>query len=147
MLINTVFSTAICFTPDWLRYGNACFKLFAERKTWIEAQDSCRSINSNLTSIHSADENDFVYETGSAFGLSSVWIGLNNLNSADERYEWIDGSNLTYTNWHDGEPNHSGNIENCTEQSFQAGKWNDLSCDRYHNLSYVCGKRLNLNWV
>jgi len=119
--------------------------VFPERKTWIEAQNSCRSINSNLTSIHSADENDFVSETGSASGSSFVWIGLNNFNSADERYEWADGSNLTYTNWLDGEPSNSGNIENCTALNVQARKWNDLSCDRYHFLSYVCGKRLNLN--
>ena len=137
------FSTAICSTPDWLRYQNSCFKKFTEEVNWLDAQQSCLSISSNLTSIHSAEENVFVRNVVSP-GSSSIWIGLNNLNSADGSYEWADGSNLAFKNWTDGEPNNNGPggiIENCTEFN-SAGAWNDLNCS-YHSLSYVCGKKWN----
>jgi len=132
----------MCSSPDWLRYGNACFKLVNEKGSWIDAQDACHDINSNLTSIHSAGENDFVRQIANTFGLHSVWIGLNNLNSADGNYKWVDGSDLSYTNWEDGEP--SGGIENCTAQWNSGLSWSDFNCDS-HFVPYVCGKRLNVN--
>ena len=131
----------MCPTPDWLRYGNACFKLVNQKEYWIGAQDACRNINGNLTSIHSAEENDFVRQMADALGLPAVWIGLNNLNSADGSYEWVDGSDLSYTNWADGEPSqYSGVIKNCTALNNDR-KWHNVNC--YTSaFTYVCGKRL-----
>ena len=72
-------------------------------------------------------------------GSSRLWIGFYNLNKTDHSYEWVDGSNVSFTKWSDNEP--SGINENCAE--FDAlGKWNDLNC-LPHNLNFVCGKNLN----
>jgi len=105
--------------------------------SWIEAQDACRSrYNSNLTSFHSAKESDFVRQIANIFRLDSVWIGLNKLDSADGNYEWVDGSDLTYTNWVIGEP--SGGIENCAAQWNSGLNWIDLPCASDYFLPYVC---------
>ena len=138
-----LFSTAICSTPDWLRFQNSCFKKFTEELNWFDAQKSCASINSNLTSIHSEQENNFVRQEVSP-GSFPIWIGLYNLNSADHSYEWADGTNVSFTKWNDNEPNNSGPLginENCTELNPE-GKWNDLNCSA-RNLTFVCGKKLN----
>ena len=51
------------------------------------------------------------------------------------------GDALAFTLWNDGEPNNSGNNENCVninqdEDSYVEGKWNDLSCDK--QARFVC---------
>ena len=69
---------------------------------------------------------------------AGVWIGLSNLYTSDLSYEWVDGSEVSFTGWKPGEPSYAYgmNRENCTEMS-DAG-WNDMPRDR--SLSYVCGK-------
>lgn len=130
--------TAICSTQDWLRYQNSCFKLVTEPKSWLAAQQSCVSINSTLASIHNSEENDIVHQFAVA-NKAGVWIGLSNLYTSDLSFEWVDGSEVSFTDWQPGEPSYVYQIytsENCTEMS-DAG-WNDL--DRNRSLSYVCGK-------
>ncbi|KAJ8307067.1 hypothetical protein KUTeg_015151 [Tegillarca granosa] len=53
---------------DWVSYGSNCYKVFnpaipSNRKTWMEARDYCRSIGSNLASIHSQAEDHFFSRT------------------------------------------------------------------------------------
>lgn len=134
-------STAICSTPDWLRFNDSCFKAFTEKVNWTKAQQNCRSLNSNLTSIHSAKENEFV-RSQVAPSVDRVWIGLTNLKTAKAVYEWIDGSDVSFTYWAPTEPNNSGGSENCTELYVKTGQWNDLDCS-IHKLGYVCGKPWN----
>ena len=67
----------------------------------------------------------------------TAWIGLTNLNSIGLSYEWVDGSNLSFTNWRLKEPSYmyQDTSENCTEILLN-GEWNDLNQNR--NLTYVC---------
>ena len=77
-------------------------------------------------------------------GLSNLWIGFYNWNSADNSYKWVDGSNVSFKNWDDKEPNNLGPLgttENCTEL-YTTGKWNDLNCLSF-NRSFVCGTKMN----
>ena len=51
------------------------------------------------------------------------------------------GDALAFTLWNDGEPNNSGNDENCVNvnqdsDSYVQGKWNDWSCD--NQARFVC---------
>ena len=78
-------------------------------------------------------------------GSPSVWIGFADLYSEDDRFEWVDGTYKSFTNWNYGEPNNMGpygSDENRTEFHSSDGGWNDLNC-AYYNKTYVCGKKLN----
>jgi len=130
--------TALCPTSDWLHFNESCFKAFTEKINWFKAQQNCRLFNSNLTSIHSDNENEFV-RNQLAVSLESVWIGLANLENEKAVYQWVDGSDVSFSNWKPGEPNNLGGSENCTDLNINTGQWNDLDCD-LHNRSYVCGK-------
>ena len=136
--VKNKLSTAKCPTADWLLFNDSCFKAFTEEINWFIAQQNCRILKSNLTSIRSSGENDFVRIQVAAFA-ENVWIGLTNLENAKAVYEWVDGSNVTFTNWVPREPNDFGGSENCTTLNITSGQWNDLDCG-FHNLSYVCGK-------
>ena len=54
------------------------------------------------------------------------WIGLTDSNT-EMTFEWIDDSELLYTNWRPGEPNEAGS-EDCVEIWDVTGVWNDKSC-------------------
>ena len=138
---SIIYFSAICVSQDWRRYQNSCFKLFHEYKTWISANKSCEKINSTLVSIHSSEENDAVHKL-IVKNDAPAWIGLTNLNSIGLSYEWVDGSNLSFTNWGYGEPSysHQGTFENCTEMGV-SGSWNDVN--QNHSLMYVCGKKIS----
>lgn len=88
---------------DWFYFNNSCFKLFKEELNEFDAQKSCTSIKSTLTSTYSAEENKFVHQLPVL--TSYAWIGLFNLNSTHHSYEWVDGSMVDFRNWDDGEPN------------------------------------------
>ncbi|XP_040469407.1 hepatic lectin-like isoform X2 [Falco naumanni] len=68
------------------------------------------------------------------------WIGLTDENSEGE-WEWIDGTDYktTFTFWKEGEPNNSGNNEDCAHL-WVSGKWNDVYCT--YECYYVCEKPL-----
>ena len=74
-------------------------------------------------------------------GSSYMWIGLSRkIDSHDDSFHWVDGSDLSFTNWGSGEP--SSINENCTEFVMRTGgKWNDLRCTVHK--SFICGKKLN----
>jgi len=78
--------------------------------TWHEAREDCLARGGDLASIHTDAENEHVFDlTG---GNVHVWLGLHE-NVDDETWHWIDGSEMNYTRWHNGEPNNHGGSEDC----------------------------------
>merc|ERR1712238_532039 len=52
-------------------------------------------------------------------------------------WEWDDGSKYSYSHWHSGEPNDSGNAEDCVEANWVGLNWNDLSCTSSRQAVYI----------
>eukprot|EP00746_Dinoflagellata_sp_MGD_P004126 gnl/MRDRNA2_/MRDRNA2_107984_c0_seq1.p1 gnl/MRDRNA2_/MRDRNA2_107984_c0~~gnl/MRDRNA2_/MRDRNA2_107984_c0_seq1.p1 ORF type:complete len:303 (-),score=70.58 gnl/MRDRNA2_/MRDRNA2_107984_c0_seq1:59-967(-) len=79
----------------WSLFTAFCYKHFWTMATWFEAEKSCREHDSNLVSIHSEAENQFVFQlTG---GLTA-WIGYTDLDK-DTHYQWSDSTQDDFTNW------------------------------------------------
>lgn len=84
-----------------------------------------------LACISNARENDIVANVISEQGANtSSYIGLiRNEENLDE-WLWADGSEVSYTNWNDGEPNNknekAGEVYD-NKRSNGAGKWNDCN--------------------
>ncbi|XP_071802727.1 alpha-N-acetylgalactosamine-specific lectin-like [Asterias amurensis] len=122
-----------CISP-WTSFGNHCYLLVTDAKTFDGAELYCQSLSrlgrpSHLASIMSQEENDFLVElatpmNGGAFRYT--WLGYGRDLSTGS-FVWIDGSPAgNYTNWAPGEPNNSGE-EDCVEM-FDTSMWNDKSC-------------------
>ncbi|KAL9950408.1 hypothetical protein ACROYT_G042896 [Oculina patagonica] len=77
----------------WSLFNKHCYKLnnFTEGKNWSDARETCLNLNSDLVSIKSEDEHNFVFAHLSNETRSIAWIGLQ-----DGSEVWSDGSNVTY---------------------------------------------------
>ncbi|XP_077771984.1 C-type lectin domain family 4 member K [Canis aureus] len=116
------------------KYFRGNFYYFSQvSKTWYSAQQFCMSRDSQLTSVTSESEQEFLYRT--AGGLS-YWIGLTKAGSEGD-WSWVDDTPFDKVQsaqfWIPGEPNneHCADIKVSSLQS-----WNDVSCDS--TLFFIC---------
>ena len=92
--------------------------MYKKQKTWEDAKQHCINTQSNLTSIHSEEENKFigkcdffkcVYWHLKKYlviknGGDHIWTGLY-FDTIGKRWRWIeDGSEATFSNWDAGRP-------------------------------------------
>ena len=74
-------------------------------QTWEGANELCGSASSGravLTSIHSTEENDYVYSLFNYKSGLDAWLG-GYLDSSGN-WAWLDGSLFDVANWATGEP-------------------------------------------
>ena len=81
--------------------------------------------------------NDFV---STNISTSSFWSGGGRGGGRYSDWLWLDGSSSSSNDimWEAGEPNNSGDNENCIVANYHqhSHKWNDASCDtKFH---FVC---------
>ena len=92
------------------------------------ARRTCSSNGGNLASITSAEENEEVTRiaNGNVVWIGGIRKGSGNGPGANHWY-WSDGRPWTYTNWHPGEPNNYGGVENRVQLGLGAARtWNDV---------------------
>ncbi|KAK6011184.1 lectin C-type domain protein, partial [Ostertagia ostertagi] len=94
------------------------YKRFDEQAKFNEAIRLCQKYGAQLASIHSEEENDFIYqiskrnknpgkgERGSEF----MWIGL---RKVDDEWVWVDETKVDYTAWAKYQPDDWKGVEKC----------------------------------
>ncbi|XP_033633682.1 alpha-N-acetylgalactosamine-specific lectin-like [Asterias rubens] len=122
-----------CISP-WTSFGNHCYLLVTDEKTFDEAELYCQSLSrlgrpSHLASVMSQEEQDFLLLLATPIDgtvYRATWLGYRRVSTTGS-FAWIDGSPAgNYTNWAPGEPNNMGK-EDCVEM-FGTSMWNDKSC-------------------
>ncbi|XP_059263753.1 C-type lectin domain family 4 member K [Mustela nigripes] len=120
------------------KYFKENFYYFSQvPKTWYSAQQFCMSRDSQLTSVASESEQEFLYKM--AGGLF-YWIGLTKAGTEGDWY-WVDNTPFDKVQsarfWIPGEPNNYGNNEHCANIKMSSlQSWNDASCD--NKLLFIC---------
>ena len=99
--------------------------------TFADANAYCISTyNSHLATITSASDNRNGLIAAIIAGIApdnTFWIGFNDIEN-EGTFSWIDSTtDNNYTNWNDGEPNNSGNNQDCVIMT-STGLWNDHIC-------------------
>ncbi|KAM4528248.1 uncharacterized protein PAE49_000185 [Odontesthes bonariensis] len=117
--------------PFWAPYGRHCYFVYDGKEgfSWPDARHYCQSIRTELVSIHSRAEQEFLRKLNYT-KHHNVWIGLT--RDRNFGWGWTDKTSLGFLNWAPGEPNeafHPGDIaeENCVEM-YHDGRWNDNNC-------------------
>ena len=114
------------------------YTLMNDALSWEAAEQACLGAGLLLATVKSAEENALLITAAAG---NSVWIGGTDKDDED-KWKWSpSGTELSYTNWHPGEPNNVQGNEHCLVvigrpgQSHN-GKWNDGLCSS--KLKYVC---------
>ncbi|XP_045920688.1 hepatic lectin-like [Micropterus dolomieu] len=130
----------------WSRIDESrCAKYNGSEKNFQEAQEHCRTLNSDLVSIHSLEEMSSVlcltYHADSRHQL--IWIGAKKSGENITRTDGTDGTNgteFTYTVW-DHETPDNKESEFCIQLDiFDEGNLNGTYCSEKKN--YVCAKKM-----
>lgn len=138
----------------WMQHGSNCYKFKSEiRKSWNEARADCVLDGADLTSITTAEENQYVTSHMGA-GHLDLWIGLSNLKCnkischvevGNNDLAWSDATTVGYTNWGPNQPTIDNQVGSCigiikdTSESF--GDWRSHVC-RFER-PYMCKRPLN----
>ncbi|XP_037327199.1 dromaiocalcin-1-like [Pungitius pungitius] len=97
-----------------------------EEKSWEEALEHCRGINSDLSSLHSDTDNMAAPITDRA------WIGLRFLG---DRWLWVNGDPLEYQAWSDGGDQQCPMQNRCGALN-KGGLWENRDCEE--RLNFIC---------
>jgi len=89
---------------------------------WNEAREVCEKLGGHLAYINSEAEQEFITEiTKNYYTALGGWDEL-----SEGEWTWLDGSEMTFTNWRSGEPNNSYPHQNHLYINYSgAGKWDD----------------------
>ncbi|XP_013788971.1 macrophage mannose receptor 1-like isoform X1 [Limulus polyphemus] len=140
---NTTDASVLCpdASWDWILHNGFCFYLETNVYTWHDAERICSEHGSHLASIHSMEEQRFIFHLiKNTTNLPDIWIGLNALGY-DEGFEWSDSTPVAFLHWAGGEPNNWNGQEKCANVfalEYFPGMWNDKNCNS--KTGFVCKK-------
>ncbi|KAI6661277.1 C-type mannose receptor 2 [Oopsacas minuta] len=120
-----------------LIYNESCYRLYevSDGINWLDAQSSCAVLGGDLTSI-TERENNYLY-TIIPDAVSNCWIGLNDRDTNNGSYTWIDNSTSNFTNWAGSTP--SAGDEDCVDITRSgAGNWETVDCETTTINAFLC---------
>jgi len=153
-VVLLVFFSAVVVRSDcpanWVQNGQSCYYIsqqFNSKLPWHEAQSICQQQGGMLVVINDDNENNFVFDQikNDQGVVLATWIGFHDLQQQDS-WQWVDGSDNTYTNWEPGQPDNwqdaPAGTEDCAEfYEGYPGTWNDQTCG--YTRFYVCERDFN----
>ena len=104
-------------------WGNSFHKTY-EAMNYHDAKAQCESDGAFLAIPRSDDENAFIARL---LPNENIWIGLNDIDK-EGIFVAVDGQDVSYTKWLNGEPNNLENedgVEILADRQFSNGYWND----------------------
>lgn len=106
-------------------FNGSYYQLFSDvTDSWEAASVYCETLGGHLAVINDLEENTFIYNYMLTCNYNSAYFGLVDKNR-DNIWSWANGSEVTFTNWADGEPNSTSEPYGMFYYKFTEGKWND----------------------
>nr|XP_006823881.1 PREDICTED: macrophage mannose receptor 1-like [Saccoglossus kowalevskii] len=130
VLVSCVFSTHAYTISNHVAVE---YHIVAGSYTWDEAIAECASLGGTLARIPDKRTDDFITQYIRDSGLgdqvdTGFWIGLNDRNEEDN-FKWINGGEVCYTNWGEGEPDNNTNKNPQGQDCGQLRKTTDFKWD------------------
>lgn len=127
-------------TSNWVQHGDHCYAFDMSLYNYsaysmAQARSICQSLDAEVLTIKSEEENNFVsdYMSEDALITDRVWLSVS-LSSAGQPVSWHDGSTLSYANWKSDALKTGKNSEAlCAVLTSKVGKWTLVSCEASHS--------------
>uniref|UniRef100_A0A8D2EYB2 Secretory phospholipase A2 receptor n=2 Tax=Theropithecus gelada TaxID=9565 RepID=A0A8D2EYB2_THEGE len=118
------------YDVPWLFYQDAEYLFHTFASEWSNFGFVCSWLHSDLLTIHSAHEQEFIHSKIKALSKygASWWIGLQEERANDE-FRWRDGTPVIYQNWDTGRERTVNNQSHrCGFISSVTGLWGSEEC-------------------
>nr|XP_022328733.1 perlucin-like protein isoform X1 [Crassostrea virginica]XP_022335146.1 perlucin-like protein isoform X1 [Crassostrea virginica] len=137
------FAVAVVWScpAGWIEHGPACYHMGPEEETWFDGMKMCQIHGSNLASVESQEEQNFIVSLMRNSHKTVVWLGGSDW-TVEGKFVWEPyGDDITYSNYAPGEPNNHHGVEDCLLIDGSSHKdfsftWDDRNCDDQHY--YIC---------
>ncbi|XP_061447216.1 snaclec EMS16 subunit beta-like [Rhineura floridana] len=84
-----------CCDEGWFQYKDACYLPITDQaQNWFTAKDHCGNVGAHLASIHSDEEQNFIFHLMGK--RKDYWIGAEKTNDPTELWKWTDNSAWDY---------------------------------------------------
>ncbi|GLD59491.1 C-type lectin domain family 4 member M-like protein [Lates japonicus] len=130
---------------DWHLFNNSCYFISRISRDWPESQSFCQSKGAHLAIIHTAEEQQFLWDLLPRGHWNAYWFGITDSHTEDQ-WKWVDGTPLVGGFWEVGEPNNHID-EDCgyivktrVLERVAIRSWYDAPCTM--NWPYICEKEM-----
>lgn len=122
---------------DATLFNGKWYAVILDKADWQAAQSRCKQKGGQLVCIHDKATSDFI----TSMTKLRVWLGATD-EKVDGKWVWVDGKEMTFTNWGKGEPSNTQGKETCLRTGAD-GLWTDTpkSWDAYAEflvVGYIC---------
>nr|XP_020442334.1 uncharacterized protein LOC109951912 isoform X2 [Monopterus albus] len=122
--------------PRWLLFGQRCFAFYPVWSTWSTATSLCSETYSDLVSLHTPEEHQFVRQLTN----TSVWLGGYQAQQNDSWF-WSDGSPVRIKSWTNETQGKTREGGACMEMEPKGGRLHSAPCGELR--FYICCIRAN----
>ncbi|XP_040911920.1 macrophage mannose receptor 1-like [Toxotes jaculatrix] len=116
-------------SDGWVEWNGNQYFINEKSMAMIDARYFCQQRHSDLVTINTEAESVFLWNQVSR-KYGSYWIGLT--VDLDGTFEWMDGSQVVFERWEEGQPDFKNYDENCAAMSRYTGFWHDYNCGFEH---------------
>ncbi|RWS23449.1 macrophage mannose receptor 1-like protein [Leptotrombidium deliense] len=124
---------------NWVQSNEKCFFVGGYVQYFDENLSACKAMDASMVTIESTKENDFVSKL--LFPTDYFFLGAKRIAVNSTHYQWNDGKNVSFRNWHSQQPN------NVTDEGVDyivvhwSGYWYDVAIK--HRATLICEKKLS----
>ena len=114
--------------------GTSTYAVCASQRSWYAAHATCLALGMDLLTLETLEEEDAVVTAAAGIGVSTLWLGYNDL-AADGAHAWTQGGS-DYANWCSGQPSVSQTFDCSALGSCDGTGWSVRQCDT--PAAFVC---------
>uniref|UniRef100_A0A0K0EBF1 C-type lectin domain-containing protein n=1 Tax=Strongyloides stercoralis TaxID=6248 RepID=A0A0K0EBF1_STRER len=115
---------------DWIYspHDSKCYKVSNTLTGWNLGEFNCAAIGGHIASIHSPEQNQFLWELGRRVG-NYIWVGAAQFGS-NPSYVYSDGSPFNFEKWNIGRRPPFKRSRRCVKIDSSTGLWEQSCCKK-----------------